>query len=123
MSNDKSNRRPLFKIALFLVCAIAIFLVLNTLYSFAKTLNQLDVIESERDQWQRPVEVLRALDVREGYTVVDLGSGAGYFSLKISPANSTMKRRRFGEDPRPARDWMQAARGGCSGGFQHQNCR
>ena len=48
MSNDKSNRRPLFKIALFLVCAIAIFLGLNTLYSFANTLNRLDVIESER---------------------------------------------------------------------------
>jgi predicted methyltransferase len=86
VSNHQSNRRPLFRIALFLVCAIAIFLGLNTLYSFANTLNRLDVIESERDQWQRPVEVLRALDLREGYTVVDLGSGAGYFSLKISPA-------------------------------------
>ena len=86
MSTDKSNRRPLFRIALFLVCAIVIFLALNTLYSFTNTLNQLDVIESERDQWQRPADVLRALDLREGYTVVDLGSGAGYFSLKISAA-------------------------------------
>jgi predicted methyltransferase len=69
-----------------LVCAIVIFLALNTLYSFTNTLNQLDVIESERDQWQRPSDVLRALHLREGNTVVDLGSGAGYFSLKLFPA-------------------------------------
>jgi len=45
----------------------------------------LEVIESERDQWQRPAEVLRALDLRLGNVVVDLGSGAGYFALKLSP--------------------------------------
>ena len=86
MSNDNSNRRPLFRITAFLVSAIVIFLALNTLYSFTTTLNQLDVIESERDQWQRPMDVLRALNLREGNNVVDLGSGAGYFSLKLSPA-------------------------------------
>ena len=86
MSNDKSNRTALFRISLFLVCAIVIFLALNTGYSFRNTLNQLDVIESERDQWQRPAAVLRALNLQEGETVVDLGSGAGYFSLKLSAA-------------------------------------
>ena len=55
------------------------------LYSAIDTLRQLEVIESERDQWQRPVEVLRALDLRPGNVVVDLGSGAGYFALKLSP--------------------------------------
>jgi predicted methyltransferase len=86
MSNDKDHRRPLFRLALFLVCAILIFLALNTLYSFTSTLNRLDAVESERDQWQRPGDVLRALDLRPGNTVVDLGSGAGYFALKLSPA-------------------------------------
>jgi predicted methyltransferase len=86
MSNDKSNRKPLFRITLFLVCAIVIFLALNTLYSFTNTLQRLDVVESERDQWQRPSDVLRALDLQDGNTVVDLGSGAGYFALKLSPA-------------------------------------
>ena len=84
--NDKPNRKPLFRLALFLICAILIFLAFNTLYSFTNTLNRLDVVESERDQWQRPLDVLRALDLREGNTVVDLGSGAGYFALKLSPA-------------------------------------
>ena len=75
-----------FRLTLFLVCAILIFLAFNTLYSFTNTLNRLDAVESERDQWQRPLDVIRALDLQEGNTVVDLGSGAGYFALKISSA-------------------------------------
>lgn len=55
------------------------------LYSAIDTLHRLDVVESERDQWQRPAEVLQALDLRPGKVVVDLGSGAGYFALKLSP--------------------------------------
>jgi predicted methyltransferase len=68
------------------MCAILIFLALNTLYSFASTLTRLDTVESERDRWQRPSDVLRALDLRPGNSAVDLGSGAGYFALKLSPA-------------------------------------
>jgi len=85
VSNNASNRPALFKIALFLAGAILIFLSLNTLYSFTSTLRQLDLIEADRDRWQRPSDVIRALDLREGNTVVDLGSGAGYFALKLSP--------------------------------------
>ncbi len=85
MSNHEAHRRPIFRIALFLVCAILIFVVLNTLYSFASTLTRLDAIESERDQWQRPADVLRALDLRPGNTVADIGAGSGYFALKLSP--------------------------------------
>ena len=85
MSNDKFNRKPFFRLALFLAAAISILLGLNTLYSFTNTLHRLDAIEAERDQWQRPLDVLHALDLQEGNTVVDLGSGAGYFALKLSP--------------------------------------
>src|SRR5580704_11452532 len=42
---------------------------------------------------------------------------------KISPANSTIKRRRFGDETRPERDCVAIASGGCAGGVQHQNCR
>ncbi len=55
------------------------------LYSAIDTIRQLEVIESQRDEWQRPAEVLQALDLRPGNVVVDLGSGAGYFALKLSP--------------------------------------
>jgi ubiquinone/menaquinone biosynthesis C-methylase UbiE len=85
VSYDVSHRRPLFRLALFLIGAIVIFLGFQILYSFENTLNRLDVVESERDRWQRPSEVLRALDLSEGNTVVDLGSGAGYFALKLAP--------------------------------------
>lgn len=74
-----------FRVALFLGCAVLILLGFGTLYSFIDTLRQLDVIEEERDQWQRPSDVLRALDLREGNTVADLGSGSGYFTLKLAP--------------------------------------
>jgi ubiquinone/menaquinone biosynthesis C-methylase UbiE len=86
VSNDIAYRRPLVRLALFLVCAILILVALNTLYAFTNTLNRLNVVELERDQWQRPVDVLRALDLHQGNSVVDLGSGAGYFALKLSPA-------------------------------------
>jgi predicted methyltransferase len=84
--SNPSKRPSFFKLALFLASAILIFLSLNTLYSFTNTLRQLDLIEAERDRWQRPSDVVRALDLREGNTAVDLGSGAGYFALKLSPA-------------------------------------
>jgi predicted methyltransferase len=49
------------------------------------TLRALTVVERDRDTWQRREEVLRPLDLRPGQTVVDLGSGAGYFALKMAP--------------------------------------
>jgi len=84
--NDNPHRRPLVRLALFLVSAVVIFLVLNTLFAFTRTLSQLDAIEAERDQWQRQLDVVQALDLHPGDTVVDLGSGAGYFALKLAPA-------------------------------------
>jgi cyclopropane fatty-acyl-phospholipid synthase-like methyltransferase len=86
VSNDIAHRRPLLRLALFLVCAILILLAFNTLYAFTSTLNRLDTVELERDQWQRPLDIIRALNLQPGSTVVDLGSGAGYFALKLSPA-------------------------------------
>ena len=49
------------------------------------TLNTLTRVEQERDTWQRPEAILEPLQLRPGITVVDLGSGAGYFALKMAP--------------------------------------
>lgn len=49
------------------------------------TLGALTVIERDRDTWQRPDDVLAPLALAPGRTVVDLGSGAGYFALKMAP--------------------------------------
>jgi predicted methyltransferase len=46
---------------------------------------RLDAVERERDQWQRPAEVLQFLNLKAGNVVADLGSGSGYFALKLSP--------------------------------------
>jgi ubiquinone/menaquinone biosynthesis C-methylase UbiE len=37
-----------------------------------------------RDAWQKPHEVLMALDLKAGETVADIGSGSGYFSLRFA---------------------------------------
>ena len=72
------------KLVLFLLCAIAILFLVDTAYQGLNTLSRLNVVEAGRDQWQRPSEVLKALDLKPGYIVVDLGCGSGYFTLKLS---------------------------------------
>jgi ubiquinone/menaquinone biosynthesis C-methylase UbiE len=70
---------------LFLFSAILILFTFSTLSSISNTLNRLNVVEAERDRWQRPSDVLRSLSVSEGSVVVDLGSGAGYFTVRLAP--------------------------------------
>jgi predicted methyltransferase len=73
-----------WKFALFFFSAILILAGSNVIYQASATLRRLDVVEAERDQWQRPAEILRALDLQPGATAVDLGCGAGYLTLKLS---------------------------------------
>jgi len=40
----------------------------------------------ERDGWQRPVELVAAMQLGEGMTVADLGTGTGYFVPHLSGA-------------------------------------
>ena len=67
-----------------LLCALAFFFVFGAGYSALNTISRLDAVEAERDQWQRPSDVVQALDLRPGNVVVDLGCGSGYFTLKLS---------------------------------------
>jgi len=73
------------RIALFLGFVLAALLVLDFGLRTVNTLKQLDVVESDRDRWQRPQEILAALGARSGDTISDLGCGAGYFTLKLAP--------------------------------------
>jgi ubiquinone/menaquinone biosynthesis C-methylase UbiE len=72
------------KLAFFLLCGITILFFLDTAYQGLNTLSRLSVVEAERDQWQRPTDVIQALDLKPGNVVVDLGCGSGYFTLKLS---------------------------------------
>lgn len=50
----------------------------------ALTFVRLEQVERERDTWQRPGDIITALELRMGDVVVDLGSGSGYFSMRLA---------------------------------------
>jgi predicted methyltransferase len=67
---------------------VLVFIVLPVVYVASEALRTLAVlanVERERDTWQRPDDVLQHLELGPGDNVVDFGSGAGYFALKIAP--------------------------------------
>jgi len=82
--DDRVQRTYRVRVALFLIGSVLLVLLLSYLYEGIQTLNALDQIESDRDRWQRPSDVIQALNLHEGSVVVDFGSGVGYFTLKLS---------------------------------------
>lgn len=76
-----TQRRTVVSLTVVLLIVAGLFVADQAL----RTLRTLTLVERERDTWQRPDEILRYLDLHSGETVIDLGSGAGYFSLKIAP--------------------------------------
>ena len=40
--------------------------------------------DPSRDEWQKPHEVVTALDLRPGETVADIGAGTGYFARRFA---------------------------------------
>jgi len=81
---EKVRRFHRSRIALFVSLGILVCF-LDAGYQFIRTLRFLDVTERLRDGWQRPAEIISALDLRQGSTVAEIGCGAGYFALKLAP--------------------------------------
>ncbi len=40
--------------------------------------------DAGRDTWQKPEEILNALDIKKGQIVADIGAGSGYLTVKLS---------------------------------------
>lgn len=72
------------KLVFFFLCSLATLFLFSTARQGEDTLARLNAVEAARDQWQRPSDVIRALDLRLGNVAVDLGCGSGYFTLKLS---------------------------------------
>jgi len=79
-------RKYRVRVAIFLVCVALLLGILGTAYKAVNTIYVLNAVERERDGWQRPSDVVAALGLNEGGTVADIGSGAGYFTLKLARA-------------------------------------
>ena len=86
MPATKNNGQRVFpiRIIIFLASLVLIVAVGNTVLQDVQTLNRLEVVERERDQWQKPSAILVTLNISAGSVVADLGCGSGYFSLKLS---------------------------------------
>ncbi len=84
-SDTGLQRKYRVRIGLFLLGVLLLLVVLDLGLRTVNTLNQLEIVELARDQWQRPMQILEALNLKPGDTVADLGAGAGYFTLKLSP--------------------------------------
>ena len=43
-------------------------------------------LDPQRDEWNRPSEVIQAMEIQPGDTVCDLGAGSGYFTFRLAEA-------------------------------------
>src|SRR3954447_13389512 len=55
--------------------------------------------DPERDAWQKPHEVIRALELKPDAAVADLGAGTGYFAARL--ANMVPKGAVYAADVEP----------------------
>ena len=82
---DQIQRAYRLRVALFSVLVVIMVAALLQFYQLSQTLYQLNLAEQERDHWQRPDDVIESLNLKDGNVVADVGSGVGYFSLKLAP--------------------------------------
>ena len=56
-------------------------------HAFSDVAQQVKWLEDpERDKWQKPDEVVAALGLKPGETIVDIGAGSGYFTRRFAKA-------------------------------------
>jgi len=86
-SPEQKNAKPRYRVRIFLffVCALIVVFALDAGSQTIRTFERVNIVERSRDRWQRPGDILAPLNLKEGSTVAEIGSGDGYFSLKLAP--------------------------------------
>lgn len=64
----------------------ALILLLALALAGCTALKRLAYEGFNRDEWQKPEEVIRALRIQPGQFIADLGSGSGYFTFRLARA-------------------------------------
>jgi ubiquinone/menaquinone biosynthesis C-methylase UbiE len=78
------QRQRRIRVAIFVSFGIFLAVILSFLDQGIQTFSRLEHVERARDRWQRPDEIIQELRPKEGSVVVDVGSGVGYFAMKLS---------------------------------------
>lgn len=84
VSDSRVQRAYRTRVLFFLLAVILTFVVLVVGYQGIQTLRVLDLVERDRDRWQQAGEVIEQLSLKNGSVAADVGSGAGYFALKLA---------------------------------------
>jgi arsenite methyltransferase len=66
--------------------ALGLALLLGSVGADCTALKRWAYERGDRDAWQKPAEVVRALDLEPGDVVADLGAGSGYFTGRLARA-------------------------------------
>ena len=64
----------------------SLFLLVVLLLASCTSLKRCAYEGINRDEWQKPDEVIRGLGIRPGDRIADLGSGGGYFTFRLARA-------------------------------------
>ncbi len=68
------------------IAAAFLFLVTAILLLGCGHLKRLAYQGFDRENWQKPDEVIRSLEIQTGDRVADIGAGGGYFTFKLADA-------------------------------------
>jgi ubiquinone/menaquinone biosynthesis C-methylase UbiE len=72
-----------------LICSVLLWVGASTFAQNSRLYSprNIDALENEnRDDWQKPVQVVEALGIVSGATIADIGTGSGYFVPYLSKA-------------------------------------
>ena len=85
LPDDKVQRAYRVRISLFLMAVSLAGIGSVLVYVAMQTLSVLEAAERDRDRWQQGGRVVDMLNLKAGSVVADVGSGAGYFTFKLTP--------------------------------------